>query len=127
MHTEVDGDLHLTGYAISIFDRMSDASTIVQMKRLNVVAAELDRRARLAIKESRRTLAADGPFPLGVDAVTPGAEGCQFLGITEGLSAGLQWGWGNDGVEAWPGMDVSLVGRWNNRACKEPTLPINLQ
>lgn len=100
MHKAVDDDLQLTHYAVGIFDRMSDASSIVQMKRLNVVAAELDRRARLAVKHVRQFIAVDGSPPL---------ERHYHREIDQGSITGLQWDWGDDGVEAWPNMDVSLV------------------
>ncbi|PNP45947.1 hypothetical protein THARTR1_10873 [Trichoderma harzianum] len=99
-HTAVDDDLQLTNYAVGIFDRMSDASSIVQMKRLNVVAAELDRRARLIVKHVRRFIAVNGSPPL---------ERHYHREIDQGSLTGLQWDWGDDGVEAWPNMDVSLV------------------
>ncbi|KAL7905184.1 fungal-specific transcription factor [Trichoderma velutinum] len=95
----VDDDLQLTNYAVGIFDRMSDASNIVQMKRLNIVAAELDRRARLVIKHARRFVAVNGSPPL---------ERRHNREIDQGSPTGLQWDWGNEGVEAWPNMDVSL-------------------
>lgn len=100
MHKAVDDDLQLTNYAVGIFDRMSDASSIVQMKRLNVVAAELDRRARLVVKHVRQFIAVNGSPPL---------ERHYHREIDQGSLTGLQWDWGDDGVEAWPNMDVSLV------------------
>lgn len=100
MHKAVDDDLQLTHYAVGIFDRMSDASSIVQMKRLNVVAAELDRRARLVVKHVRQFIVVNGSPPL---------ERHYHREIDQGSLTGLQWDWGDDGVEAWPNMDVSLV------------------
>lgn len=105
MHELVDDDLQLTSYAVEIFDGMSDASAIVQMKRLNVVAAELDRRARLLIKHTQRFVAVNGP--------SPHLERRYRLEIGQDLPTGLQWDWGNEGVEAWPSMDVSLVNLVN--------------
>ncbi|KKO98933.1 fungal specific transcription factor [Trichoderma harzianum] len=99
MHKAVDGDLQLTHHAVGIFDRMSDASSIVQMKRLNVAAAEPDRRARLVVKHVRQFIAVNGSPPL---------ERHYHREIDQGSLTGLQWDWGDDGVEAWPNMDVSL-------------------
>ncbi|KAL6787285.1 fungal-specific transcription factor [Trichoderma sp. SZMC 28012] len=99
MHKAVDDDLQLTHYAVGIFDRMTDASSIVQMKRLNVVAAELDRRARLVVKHVQQFIAVNGSPPL---------ERHYHRDIDQGSLTGLQWDWGDDGVEAWPNMDVSL-------------------
>lgn len=75
-------------------------SAIVQMKRLNIVAAELNRRARIVVKKSQRVLAVGEP---------PLSESDIHNGIQQESPVGLQWDWGDDGVEAWPSMDVSLV------------------
>lgn len=104
MHKMADDDLQLVSYAVRTLDRMSDVSTIVQMKRLNVVAAELDRRARLLISHVQRFVAANGFPPL---------ERRYHLDIDQDSPIGLQWDWGNEGVEAWPSMDVSLVNLRN--------------
>ncbi|KAL6903850.1 fungal-specific transcription factor [Trichoderma evansii] len=104
MHESVGDDLQLTSYAVRTFDEMSDVSAIVQMKRLNVVAAELDRRARLLVKNTQRFIAVNGSSHL---------ERRYHFEIGQDLPAGLQWDWGNEGVEAWPSMDVSLVNLVN--------------
>ncbi|GFP57678.1 ABC-transporter-regulating transcription factor [Trichoderma asperellum] len=105
MHKMVDDDLQLTSYAVKTFDRMSDVSTIVQMKRLNVVAAELDRRARLVIKHVQGFVA--------VNEYPPPSNTLYNFEIDQDWLPGLQWDWGNDGVEAWPSMDVSVVNVWD--------------
>lgn len=74
------------------------------MKRMNIVAVEIDRRARHIITLARQ--ASEAGIPVS-----------QFSGATESLdgshalisSTTMQWEWSNDGVEAWPGMDVTIV------------------
>lgn len=74
------------------------------MKRMNIVALEIDRRARHIITLARQ-------------ADEAGVPASQFSGATESLdgshtlrsSTTMQWDWSNDGVEAWPGMDVTIV------------------
>ncbi|KAM0263358.1 hypothetical protein ACHAQJ_001214 [Trichoderma viride] len=108
LHDEVNTDLHLTSYAVSLFDRMSETSTILQMKRLNVVAAELDRRARLVIGNARQTATDRSPSSERIGTSASIAGKLQLLETDLDSLVGLQWDWGNDGVEAWPSMDVSL-------------------
>ncbi|RFU80369.1 fungal specific transcription factor [Trichoderma arundinaceum] len=120
-HEHVDADLQLTSYAVNLIDRMSGASTIIQMKRLNVVATELDRRAKLVIKHARGVATADGLLPLDREHLHE---------IGQVPLDGLQWDWGNDGVEAWPGMDVSLNETYStmflrNEAAKVHFAPLN--
>jgi hypothetical protein len=110
LHDDVNSDLLLTSYAVSVFDKMSEVSTILQMKRLNVVSAELDRRARLVIENARRNTAVRSPSSENVGTAASKAEKDQLLGLDLDSPVGLHWDWGNDGVEAWPSMDVSLVG-----------------
>lgn len=77
------------------------------MKRMNLVAAEIDRRARRIITISR-------------EADESGLSISQLSGATESLdsrhvlgsSTAMQWDWANDGVEAWPCMDVTIVSKF---------------
>lgn len=101
LHEKVESDLQLTSFAVSVLDKMSHASTLMAMKRMNIVAAELDRRARLVISEARQTMTSGGLEPS-----IPRAEVFEV-----GEENPLQWDWGNDGVEAWPSMDFSIVSK----------------
>lgn len=104
LHENVNNDLHLTSYAIGVLDRMSAVSLTMAMKRMNIVAAQIDRRARQLITLARR--ASETGLPLS-----------QVSGVAGGLDDGsamaspitMQWDWANDGVEAWPSMDVTIV------------------
>lgn len=104
----VEADLELVDYAISVLDSMSAASTIMAMKRMNVVASELARRARIVVQEARDVDATDGE-----SALTFKRKNYKYPKQKEAHcyfpSQKLEWSWNNSGVEAWPSMDVSLV------------------
>ncbi|KAJ8100805.1 hypothetical protein POJ06DRAFT_281740 [Lipomyces tetrasporus] len=108
-HENVDKDLQLTKFAVNVIDQMSDASTIMQMKRMNVVAAELDRRVRLVVDHARQGVATSQPVP-SVATVSPSETLNDHITYKDSDTE-LQWGWANDGVDAWPGLDVSIVSR----------------
>lgn len=103
----MDSDLKLTAFAVNVIDQMSDASSIMQMKRMNVVAAELDRRARLAINDACRSLNKSAQSVVGVPMSK--TQHRQIASNSREPTAEVQWDWGNDGVDAWPGLDVSIV------------------
>ncbi|KAK9250350.1 fungal-specific transcription factor domain-containing protein [Lipomyces tetrasporus] len=105
-HENVDKDLQLTKFAVNVIDQMSDASTIMQMKRMNVVAAELDRRVRLVVDHARQGVATSQPVP-SVATVSPSETLNDHITYKDSDTE-LQWGWANDGVDAWPGLDVSI-------------------
>lgn len=100
-------DLELTAFAVRVLDRMSDASTLMQMKRMNVVAAELDSRVRRAVEDARNRSQTGIPSWGAFSAASEEAR--DQISTVDQPSDGLQWSWGEDGVEAWPSMDVSLV------------------
>jgi hypothetical protein len=87
---------------------MSEASTVMAMKRMNIVASELARRARLVVQEARDKAATDGDAAL---ASNPNSR--RYSEQNDTLChvsfQNLEWKWNNAGVEAWPSMDVSLV------------------
>ncbi|KIW18537.1 hypothetical protein PV08_02825 [Exophiala spinifera] len=98
----VDSDLQLTGSAVGILNRMSEASTLMAMKRMNVVASELDRRARQVVHEARQNARAPRVRS------DPRYQTPKMPLSSQTSPAQLQWDWANSGVEAWPGMDFSL-------------------
>lgn len=109
LHEKVDADLQLIEFAVTVLDRMSDASTIMAMKRMNLVAAELVRRARRVINLARQVAASGEGLPSPV-TMASGREETSYISRTSQESpSGLQWNWGNDGVEAWPSMDFTVV------------------
>lgn len=111
----VDSDLQLTKLAVNVLNIMSDSSTIMAMKRMNVVASEMNRRARLVVDESRRSsISSDGKStvsPTLTDVrsrVSLAGHGNQGS-IRQVPSGEVQWDWGDSGVEAWPRMDFAIV------------------
>lgn len=93
-----------------VLNRMSDGSTLMAMKRMNIVAAELDRRARLVIAEAPQAIISSG-----LDQTIPRKQafnaGREQVNTTPEYRNALQWDWGNDGVDAWPSMDFSIVSK----------------
>ncbi|KAK9241603.1 hypothetical protein V1506DRAFT_550264 [Lipomyces tetrasporus] len=71
---------------------MSDASTIMQMKRMNVVAAELDRRVRLLVDHARQGVATSQPVP-SVATVSPSETlNDHITSANKDSDTELQWG-----------------------------------
>lgn len=99
----MDSDLQLTGFAVGVLNKMSEASTLMAMKRMNVVASELDRRARQVVDEARQNAGAPRV------RADPRYQTTRMPLCSQDSPVPLQWDWGNSGVEAWPAMDFSLV------------------
>lgn len=119
LHEQVDSDLQLTGFAINVLDKMSEASTIMAMKRMNVVAAELDRRARMVISEAREARE-DAPASQSRRSAARAEThetGREQADTANKMPNALHWDWGNNGVEGWPSMDFSIV---SNSPCLPP-------
>ncbi len=120
-HEHVDGDLELTRYCMDIFDRMTDESTVSQMKRLGTVVVELHRRSRLAVEEARRSAEPGEPQRLATNpgdhvqsigaTLTPGRDNGQAPTELEVTDADLQWEWGDSGgLETWMAIDdIAMV------------------
>ncbi len=106
----VEADLQLIEFAINVLDQMSDASTIMAMKRMNVVASEIASRAKSVVFEAQKAAAAAAD-----KAASPSERQPSYTFATQTIIAAqnppdeLQWSWSNAGVEAWPRMDVYLV------------------
>lgn len=113
----VDVDLQLTSFAVGVLNKMSDASTLMAMKRMNVVATELDSRARSVVDEARRAVAAGWRTQLEPRSVNLGQRCGHSSASGQTTAAQLQWDWGNDGVDAWPRMDFFLVSI--RRGCRQ--------
>ncbi|KAJ6781219.1 hypothetical protein PWT90_10417 [Aphanocladium album] len=103
----VKDDFQLIDFAINVLDRMSDVSTVMQMKRMNVAASELASRARRAV------LGAQNASLTGWQTSLSASQSLYSLAYemvesSQHSTDDLQWDWGSAGVEAWPQMDVSL-------------------
>lgn len=104
----VKDDLQLIDYAVKVLDRMSDASSVMAMKRMNVVASELASRARrIAVEAQNGARAGKQPSPSASQVSYTLAS--EATGSAQSSSDALQWKWSSAGVEAWPRMDVFLV------------------
>lgn len=88
---------------------MSDASTLMAMKRMNVVAADLDRRARLIVDEARQGETAKEQTRIESEFPGSGNSGRQSYSSSQALTGKLEWDWAYNGVEAWPNMDFMLA------------------
>ena len=106
LHEEADADLRLTSFAVVVLDEMSEASSLMAMKRMNVVAADLNRRAMQAVQQAKEAVALGESAPSFSGLLASKARGTDAFEV--GVVPDLHWDWGSKGVDAWPRMDFSF-------------------
>lgn len=105
LHENVEADLRLTGFAVEVLNQMSSVSSVMAMKRMNLVAAELDRQSRRIIDQARQAKTTDTMS----SSAEPFEETNREANRHDDTLTGLKWDWGNNGGEAWPSMDFTIV------------------
>ncbi len=76
-HEFVEHDKELVRYSLSVFDKMSENTALLQMKRLRTVISELDRLATQAIERAKET-----PIPAGWEQPLEGTRSLDHLPVT---------------------------------------------